>query len=42
MKNALIAKDIFLYGQEGMEIKIKHGWFEEPPQMEDRTGIIKQ
>lgn len=41
MKNALIAKDIFFYGQEGMEIKIKHGWFEEPPQMEDRAGIIK-
>lgn len=41
MHNALIAKDIFLYGQEGIEIKIKHGWFEEPPQMEDRRGIIK-
>ena len=41
MKNALIAKDIFFYGQEGMEIKIKHGWFEEPPQMEDRMDIIK-
>ncbi|MBT2728813.1 DUF3231 family protein [Bacillus sp. ISL-75] len=41
-KNALIAKDIFFYGQEGIEIMIKHGWFEEPPQMEDRTGIIKQ
>ncbi|MEH6946687.1 DUF3231 family protein [Bacillus sp. JJ634] len=42
MKTTLIAKDIFLYGQEGIEIKIKHGWFEEPPQMEDRTGIIEQ
>jgi Protein of unknown function (DUF3231) len=41
MKSALIAKDIFFYGQEGMEIKIKHGWFEEPPQMEDRMEIIK-
>ena len=42
MKNALITKDIFLYGQEGMELKIKHGWFEEPPQMEDRSRIIKK
>ena len=41
MKNTLIAKDIYFYGQEGMEIKIKHGWFEEPPQMEDRAQIIK-
>ncbi|WP_413306008.1 DUF3231 family protein [Bacillus sp. 1P10SD] len=40
MKIALIAKDIFFYGQEGIEIKIKHGWFEEPPQMEDRAQII--
>ncbi|MFJ8245536.1 DUF3231 family protein [Peribacillus asahii] len=42
MKTTLIAKDIFLYGKEGIEIKIKHGWFEEPPQTEDRTGIIEQ
>ncbi|MBM7656488.1 DUF3231 family protein [Neobacillus cucumis] len=41
MKATLIAKDIYLYGREGIEIKIKHGWFEEPPQMEDRSGIIK-
>lgn len=41
MQNALLAKDIYLYGREGVEIKIKHGWFEEPPQMEDRHRIIK-
>ncbi len=41
-KTALIASEIFLYGQEATEIKIKHGWFEEPPQMEDRAGIIKK
>jgi hypothetical protein len=41
MKMALLSKDIFFYGQEGVEIKIKHGWFEEPPQMEDRAAIIK-
>lgn len=41
MKLALLAKDVYFYGQEGIEIKIKHGWFEEPPQMEDRDQIIK-
>ncbi|PGY09051.1 DUF3231 family protein [Bacillus sp. AFS031507] len=41
IKFSLIAKDIYFYGQEGIEIKIKHGWFEEPPQMEDRAQIIK-
>lgn len=42
MKSMLIAKDIYFYAQEGIEIKIKNGWFEEPPQMEDRTNIIKR
>ena len=41
MKTTLLAKDVYFYGQEGVEIKIKHGWFEEPPQMEDRAQIIK-
>jgi len=41
MKSMMIAKDIYLYAQEGIEIKIKNGWFEEPPQMEDRAQIIK-
>lgn len=41
LKTALIAKDIYFYGDEGMKIMIKNGWFEEPPQMEDRAGIIK-
>ena len=41
LKTALIAKDIYFYGDEGIKIKIKHGWFEEPPQMEDRAQIIK-
>jgi hypothetical protein len=41
LKNGLIMKDVFLYGQEGTEIMIKNGWFEEPPQMEDRAAIIK-
>jgi len=41
MKSMLIAKDVYLYAQEGIEISIKNGWFEEPPQMEDRNQIIK-
>jgi hypothetical protein len=41
MKTLLISKDVFFFAQEGIEIKIKNGWFEEPPQMEDRPAIIK-
>ncbi|MEH7118351.1 DUF3231 family protein [Neobacillus vireti] len=41
MKIALLAKDVYFYGQEGIEIRIKHGWLEEPPQIEDRAAIIK-
>ncbi|MDN3015878.1 DUF3231 family protein [Paenibacillus sp. BSR1-1] len=40
MQSTLIAKDVFFYGEEGINIMIKKGWFEEPPQMEDRTQII--
>jgi len=40
LKLALLAKDIYFYGQEGIEIMIKHKWFEEPPQTEDRNQII--
>lgn len=32
MKTLLLAKDVYFYAQEGIEIKIKNGWFEEPPQ----------
>jgi hypothetical protein len=42
MKATLLAKDIYFYGEEGIKIKIKNGWFEEPPQMEDRSQIIKE
>jgi hypothetical protein len=42
MKSTLLAKDVYFYGQEGIKIKIKNGWFEEPPQMEDRSQIIKE
>jgi hypothetical protein len=42
LKTALIVKDIYFYGDEGVKLMIKNGWFEEPPQMEDRLGIIKK
>jgi hypothetical protein len=42
MKSILLAKDVYFFAQEGIEIKIKNGWFEEPPQMEDRSRIIKE
>jgi len=41
MKSILLAKDVYFYAQEGIKIKIKNGWFEEPPQMEDRNQLIK-
>lgn len=40
MQSTLIAKDVFFYGEEGIRLMIKKGWFEEPPQMEDRAQII--
>jgi hypothetical protein len=42
MKTLLLAKDVYFYAQEGIDIKIKYGWFEEPPQMENRSQIIKE
>jgi len=42
MKMALIAKDVYLYGHEGLALMMKNGWFEEPPQMEDRPQIISK
>lgn len=41
MKTLLLSKDVYFYAQEGIEIMIKHRWFEEPPQMENRKGIYK-
>jgi hypothetical protein len=37
LKQALVAREIYTYHREGIKLKIKHGWFEEPPQMENRT-----
>ncbi|WP_080844480.1 DUF3231 family protein [Cytobacillus gottheilii] len=42
MKTLLLAKDVYFFAQEGIELKIKYGWFEEPPQMEGRSQIIKK
>ncbi|WP_419888388.1 DUF3231 family protein [Neobacillus niacini] len=42
MKTLLLAKDVYFFAQEGIEIKIKNGWFEEPPQMENRSQIIQR
>lgn len=41
VKSTFLAKDVYFYAQEGIKLKIKNGWFEEPPQMEDRSKIIK-
>lgn len=42
LKMSLLAKDVFFYGQEGLEIMFKHEWFEEPPQKEDRNQLINR
>ena len=42
IKTAVIAKDIFFYANDGIKLMIKNGWFEEPPQMEDRSQLTKE
>ncbi|MEH7273247.1 DUF3231 family protein [Neobacillus vireti] len=42
LKTALLAKDVYFYGQEGLEIMFKNGWYEEPPQTEDRGQLINR
>ncbi len=42
MKTALLTKDIYMYAHEGIKIMVKNGWFEEPPQMEDRNKLISK
>ncbi|MCD8511300.1 MAG: DUF3231 family protein [Bacillus sp. (in: Bacteria)] len=39
VKTAMVAKDIFLYTNEGIDLMIKNGWMEEPPQTEDRAKL---
>jgi hypothetical protein len=41
IKLGLISKDTFSYAKKGAKIMIKHGWMEEPPQMEDRNQLTK-
>ncbi|TMU87282.1 DUF3231 family protein [Bacillus sp. BHET2] len=41
IKMALLAKDIYDFAKKGGEIMIKHGWLEEPPQVEDRRKLTK-
>jgi hypothetical protein len=40
LKMSLLSKDVYLYGHEGLELMMNNGWFEEPPQTEDRRQII--
>ncbi|WHY94957.1 DUF3231 family protein [Neobacillus cucumis] len=42
LKTAILVKDVYFYGQEGLEIMFKHGWYEEPPQTEDRSQLINR
>ncbi|WP_139377154.1 DUF3231 family protein [Halobacillus hunanensis] len=41
LKMVTTAKDIFEFANEGGDLMAKHGWLEEPPQMEDRTRLSK-
>ncbi|MBK5242498.1 DUF3231 family protein [Clostridium sp.] len=41
VKLALIVKNTFTYSKKGGKMMIKHGWMEEPPQMEDRNQLTK-
>ncbi|WP_268796007.1 DUF3231 family protein [Paenibacillus sp. Soil787] len=36
-----LAKEIIPFIKNGGEIMIKHGWLEEPPQVEDRRQLTK-
>lgn len=42
LKTAILAKDVYFYGQDGLEIMFKNGWYEEPPQVEDRSKLINR
>jgi hypothetical protein len=41
-KMSTFMKDTFEYAHKGAKIIIKHGWMEEPPQMEERAQMIKK
>ncbi|HLO12806.1 MAG TPA: DUF3231 family protein [Pseudoneobacillus sp.] len=42
LKYASLIPEISLYAEDGANIMIKHGWLEEPPQTDDREGLIKR
>lgn len=42
LKMFMSAKDIFNFASDGGNIMIKHGWSEEPPQMNDRTELSRK
>jgi hypothetical protein len=42
LKMGLIGKEVIDFAIDNGKIMIKNGWMEEPPQMEDRTELIKQ
>ncbi|WP_425500421.1 DUF3231 family protein [Piscibacillus halophilus] len=39
-KATVLTKDIFEYAHQGAKLMIKHGWMEEPPQMEERNQLL--
>jgi hypothetical protein len=41
LQYAALIPEISLYSEAGAKIMIKHGWMEEPPQADDRDGLIK-
>lgn len=41
-KEALVAGEIYKFGNDGIKLMITHHMFEEPPQMEDRTSLISK
>lgn len=40
-KYASLIPEVSLYAEDGVNIMIKHGWMEEPPQAEDRDKLIQ-
>lgn len=37
LKFAIFAEEIIRYSREGVDLMIKHGWFEQPPHMNDHS-----
>ncbi|WML48381.1 DUF3231 family protein [Neobacillus sp. PS3-34] len=42
LKTTLLAKDTYFFAHEGVKLMIKNRWMEEPPQMEDRSDLVKE